>query len=554
MADNKHNAIDAGGGPHAGVDLRQLSTERRTSSSSALKVPRHILSRYVAPFALLGAFGGLFVWSARESFLPAQNVTVTPVVVTRAEIQQEGTPLFQAAGWVEPRPAPVIVSSLASGVIQELLVVAGEHVKEGQPLAKLIDTDAKLSLQQAEASLRLAEAELQSTEGNLLAARTTLENPNELRAALADSESLLSETNLLVGNLPYAIEAAATRRKLAADNVDRKESAGNAIAGRILREAQAELSSAESALAELESRKPTLELQLAALQRKQAALSKQLEQMTEQKRAVSEAEAMLAAAGARRDQAQLAVDVAQLNLERMVIRSPIAGRVLTVDARPGTRLAGMDPLSEQTSSAIASLYDPAMLQVRVDVRLEDVPQVLIGQPASIETAALGKPVEGEVLWVTTQADIQKNTLQVKVAIKQAPEVITPEMLAQVTFLAPPQPVESTGEEQERLRLLIPRALVVGGEPSASVWIADVVNGVAKRQPVQLGRAGTDQLVEIAQGLDPTTKLIVSGRESLSEGTRIRITGEDSSLTAWSSSTSTPTTRPASTARVGSLAP
>jgi hypothetical protein len=161
--------------------------------------------------------------------------------------------------------------------------------------------------------------------------------------------------------------------------------------------------------------------------------------------------------------------------------------------------------------------------------LEDVPQVKIGQPVEITTAALPKPLAGEVLWVTTRADIQKNTLQVKVAIKDPPMVITPEMLAQVTFVAPPQPVKATAGKQEPLRLLVPRQLVSDGEGASMVWVADAEQGVAKQVAVQLGRAGTDQLVEIAKGLDPMAKLIVGGRESLEEGARIRITGEDQSL-------------------------
>ena len=78
---------------------------------------------------ILGAFGGLFGWAARDSFLPAHVVTVTPVIVTRADVQQEGTPLFQAAGWIEPQPSPVIASALAAGVIQEMLVVEGQLVE-----------------------------------------------------------------------------------------------------------------------------------------------------------------------------------------------------------------------------------------------------------------------------------------------------------------------------------------------------------------------------------------------------------------------------------------
>jgi len=339
----------------------------------------------------------------------------------------------------------------------------------------------------------------------------------------------LAETKLTLGNLPYAIESAKTRYQLAADNVDRKEQAGTAIAGRLLREARAEMAAAQSALSELEARGPTLEVQVAALERKRAALSEQLHLMSEQKRAVAEAEALLTAAHARSDQAQLAVDAARLNLERMTIRAPIAGRILALDCRPGKRLAGLDPISENNAAAVVSLYDPKSLQVRVDVRLEDVPQVRIGQPVEISTAALAKPVAGEVLWVTTRADIQKNTLQVKVAIKDPPEVITPEMLAQVTFVAPPQPAKAVADKKEPLRMLVPRQLVAGAEGGSTVWIADVLQGVAHQQTVQLGRAGTEELVEVATGLNPTDKLIVGGRESLTDGARIRITGEDQSI-------------------------
>ena len=512
------------------VDLRQLAVERQSPTSGpAIKLRRHWLTRYVLPGAILAGFAALFVWAAQDTLLPAQPVTVTPVTVTRAEVQQDGTPLFQAAGWIEPRPTAVTVSSLAPGVVEELFVVEGQHVKQGEPLAKLIDVDSKLAIQQAEAALRLRDADVQKAEAALTAARTALANPNELQAAIADAESMLAGTKLTIGNLPYLIEAAKSRRQLAYENVDRKARAGDAVAGRVLREAKAELTAATSALAELEARGPTLQAQAAALERKQAALSEQLTLMTEQKRAVAAAEAAIAAARAKRDQAQLTVDAARLNLDRMTVRAPLAGRVLTLDARPGTRLAGMDPASQQSSSAVVSLYDPQSLQVRVDVRLEDVPQVQIGQPCTIETAALGAPVTGEVTWVTTRADIQKNTLQVKVAIKNPPEVLTPEMLGQVTFLAPPQPEAVAGENADPLRMLIPRSLVASAENGGAVWIIDPVDGTARRRSVQLGRAGTEQLVEVASGIDPTAKLIVGGRERLTEGARIRVTGEDSSM-------------------------
>ena len=122
---------------------------------------------------------------------------------------------------------------------------------------------------------------------------------------------------------------------------------------------------------------------------------------------------------------------------------PISGRVLALLARPGMRLMGQSALGHPEASTVVSLYDPAQLQVRADVRLEDVPRVQPGQKVKIETpAAPGGPLEGVVLFSTSQADIQKNTLSVKVAIHTPPPTLKPEMLCQVTFLSPPRPARS----------------------------------------------------------------------------------------------------------------
>ena len=519
------------------LDLSQLAVDRSSPEKTQAKIKRSWLTRYILPGGILAGFLSLFGWAARDSFLPAQSITITPVVVSRAEIQQEGTPLFQAAGWIEPRPTPVVASSLAPGVIRDMLVIEGQQVKKGEPVAMLIDTDAKLALAQARAKQTLQQAEVRRAEAALVAARINLAKPLSLQASLADAETLLAETQLLLGNLPYALEAAKTKQQLAAENVRRKELVGDAIAGRILREARAELAAAVNAVNELTARKPTLLMQLKSLQQKWDASAEKLKLLTEETRNVAEAEANLAVAKARAEQAGLEIESAELRLERMTVRSPITGRVLSLEARPGQSLTGINPHSAQGSSAVVSLYDPNRLQVRVDVRLEDVPQVQIGQPAIIETAALSEPIAGEVISVTTLADIQKNTLQVKVAVSDPPEVIKPEMLGKVTFLALPSPVVQKDQGESPLRLFVPQSLVLRGEDGASVWVADVTENLAKRKAVEVGRGATkDGLVEITNGLQPTDKLIVAGRESVAEGTRIHIAGEDRTLSggSWNS--------------------
>jgi RND family efflux transporter MFP subunit len=422
-----------------------------------------------------------------------------------------------------------MASALVEGVVQELLVVEGQEVEAGQPVARLVDADARLTLGEAEATERLRVAERDAIKATLAAAQKNVDNPIHLEAALADADAVMAELNTEIKNRPFALKAAESRLQLAQQDLEGKKSVGDAIAGRALQRAQSEFDAATAAVEELRERGTSLEAQREACQRKCEALKARLALKTDEQRALDEAQANLAAAEAKLAQARLAVEAAKLRLERMTIRSPIKGRVLSIYASAGRRLMGLSPSSEQDASTVALIYDPKMLQVRADVRLEDVPQVQLGQPVQISTAAAAQPLAGQVLAATSLADNLKNTLQVKVSIDDPPLVIKPEMLAQVTFIAPELPGRQTAGEQDPLRLLVPRELVESGEGSSTVWVADVAQGVARQRSIQLGRASAGQLVEVTQGLTALDKLIVTGREGLKDGQRIRVTGEDRTL-------------------------
>jgi multidrug efflux pump subunit AcrA (membrane-fusion protein) len=502
----------------------------RTSTATAVPAKRqNLLTRYALPVGILLAFIGVIGWSLQDSLLPAKTVTVTPVVLMRAEVQQSGTPLFQAAGWIEPRPTATVVSAQVEGVVESLLVIEGQEVKRGEPLAKLVDVDARLALSEAKAALRLREAEETLAKATCEAAHKVLANPVHLQAAVAEAEAALAKSTTDLQSLPLLLKSAQARLQLAKHDLDGKLSVGDAIPQRAVQRSQSEFDSATAAVHELEQRKKGLESETQSWQERVTALRSQLTLKTDENRKVQEAEANCTIASARVDQAQLAVETAELRVARMTITAPADGKVLALHAQPGRRLMGLSPASERDASAVVSLYDPQNLQVRADVRLEDVANAQLGQPVQISTAAFGTPLTGKVVAVTSQADIQKNTLQVKVAIDNPPAVIKPEMLVQVTFLAPELPKDSTVAESDPMRHLIPRDLVKETPEGSTVWVADLQSSRARQQSIQLGKAGTDQLVEVAQGLTATDKLIVSGRDDIKPGTRIRIVGEDRSL-------------------------
>jgi multidrug efflux pump subunit AcrA (membrane-fusion protein) len=510
------------------VDLRQLAVDRSPAAGTSVK-RRNFAVRYGLPLLILGTFVGVIGWSLKDSLLPAKAVTVTPVVLARAEVQQAGTPVFQAAGWIEPRPTATVVSAQVEGMVESLQVVEGQEVERGQAVARLVDAEVRLALGEAKANLRLRLAEVDLAMATLDAARQGFDNPSQLEASLAEAEAAHAKISTEATNLPFLQKAAEARLKLAHQDLEGKKAVAESIALRSLQRAQSDFDAASAAAHELEQRAKSLESESQSWQRRVTALRKQLELKTEERRKVKEAEASLKVAEAKVDQARLAVKSAELRVSRMTIVAPIAGKVLALHAQPGRRLMGLSPASERDASAVVSLYDPDNLQVRADVRLEDVPSAQIGQRVQITTAALTSPLLGEVIAVTSQADIQKNTLQVKVAIQDPPPIIKPEMLVQVTFLAPEQPGDKSEAGEDPLRQLIPRELVKSGEQGSSVWVADLVSARAQLRSVQLGRAGTDRLVEVVQGLAATDKLIVSGRESLHPGERIRVIGEDHSL-------------------------
>ena len=100
---------------------------------------------------------------------------------------------------------------------------------------------------------------------------------------------------------------------------------------------------------------------------------------------------------------------------------------------PGDKV--MLSMDDPHSSHLLHIYDPASIQVRVDVPLADAAQVVVGQRCEVVVDVLpDKTFQGQVTRVTHEADIQKNTLQVKVRVIDPSPLLRPEMLTRVRFL------------------------------------------------------------------------------------------------------------------------
>jgi RND family efflux transporter MFP subunit len=424
----------------AEVDVKRLAIVREQAAGPKRLRRPQVVSRYVIPGVLVAGFVGLVAWASRNAILPPQPVWVVPVLASQSRVQNEGTPLFQAAGWIEPRPTPVRVAAIAPGVVERLLVVEDQAVKAGEPVAELVRADAELARDSAQAQLELRLAEQAESQAKLEAATAVF---------------------------------------------DAKQAATGVVATRSVQEAE----SARDA-----------------------------------------AKARVDVARARVELARVALAEAKLRLDRMTVRAPIDGRVYQLVAYPGSTLAGgMGPVPNSDGSTVVTLYRPDMLQIRADVRFEDIPKVSLGQPVLVNNPALGEPLPGKVLFVGSEANIQKNTLEVKVVLDAPAAVLKPEMLVEVTYLAP-KSAASVAETSEQMRLYAPQQLVQrdgGGTDGVGtyVWVADQSAGAARKKSIVTGVVVTGGLIEVTQGLDVASRLIARGHESLADGDRICVVNE-----------------------------
>jgi len=509
------------------VDLSQLALDRSAPPSRLRGHTRfRLLTRYLLPGTLLVGFAALLLYAARDLVFPPQPVTVMPVIVSQAQVRHAGTPLFQAAGWVEPRPTPIRVAALAPGVVEELLVVEDQQVKQGEPIAQLVKVDAELALKNTIATEKLREAELQQSQATLKAAEVRLSQPVHLEAVLSSAQAELAKIQTQLTNLPFMTRRAKADLEFAQLDYERKKSARGAVTQRSIDESLTEVASTKAAYEELTGRKQSLIAEQTALQARCQALQTELKLLTAERKARDEAQAQVAAAAARLEQSQVAVDQARLTQERMTIRAPVAGRIYQLVAHPGASVGNMlTQMTKFDGSTVVTMYRPEWLQIRVDVRFEDIPKVLLNQPVQIDNPALSEPVTGSVLFISSEADIQKNTLQVKVKIDEPSPLLKPEMLVDVTFLAPQ--LESSTEEQDReSRIFIPRKLVQqNADGQSCVWVADQSRQVARQQTIETSSQSNDPLVEVTAGLNVSSRLISSPTTELQPGSRIIITGE-----------------------------
>ena len=335
-----------------------------------------------------------------------------------------GTVTVQAAGWVEADPYKSYVTALADGVVREILVLEGQRIEKGQVVARLVDDDARLALRRAEAEVHALEAALASAKADREAAKTEWENPVDRRRAIDVADAELKEARASLEMV--AAEIVREQAILEQDRSDYDRAVPLYKAASI---SEAELVRVRSKFnaqkAKLKSSRFQHSLIRARIARHEADLAAATENMKlriEERRKLEQSQAAVMRTEAELSRARAVLGEAQLRLERMEIRAPVAGMVMKRLTEPGSKV--VFNVDHPSSAQVLTLYDPKSLQVRVDVPLSDVMRIGVGQTAEVVVDVLSDRVfSGTVTRVLHEANIQKNTLEVKVALTDpAPEL------------------------------------------------------------------------------------------------------------------------------------
>src|SRR5262245_60242603 len=276
-----------------------------------------------------------------------------------------------APGRVEPASGTIKIAAPVMGAIAQVLVKVNDKVFAGEPLIRLVHTEARARLAAADAQvafrLRARNEENAPTPAAPVppAARAARPAPRRGEAAGLDTDK--AAARLRAEDAVADADKAVIEAQAALDQAAVEQRAGKAP--------DAALEAARAALARAQERQRQ---QKAELRRIEADPGTPLPNFVDGQVNVARAEAAAAAAA----------------IERLTIRAPISGTVLQVNAKPGELAA---PASAQPLIIIG---DVSALRVRAELDERDVGEVKIGQSAVIRADAFrGREFVGKVSFI-----------------------------------------------------------------------------------------------------------------------------------------------------------
>jgi len=270
-----------------------------------------------------------------------------------------------------------------SGKIERIYVEEGDEVNKGEVLAGLDTGPLELALAQAQAALDQAEYNLEQIKEPF-----SDDDIDSAEAAVKAAEDYLDYAE-------WILDQAEETEDMAEDALYLAQQSGTAE----------QIAEAEAALAAAEAAVEQWRMEVSRAEASLLAAELQLEAMED-----APDEGAVDAASAQFEASELAVTLAQRQLDEAVITAPFDGEVTNIYAEEGD-------LFTPTGMPIIHMIDPATMEIEVEVDEIDIAEVEEGQKAIVEVDALPDlQLEGNVTSISTLSTQMSGLVLYKVTI------------------------------------------------------------------------------------------------------------------------------------------
>lgn len=478
----------------------------------------------------VGVVGVVLLLSPGKS----ETAGLTTTKVVRGELEATVT----ASGNIVSGRTASLQPSGSGGTVEEVFVMVGQKVSEGDQLLRVDDTSARSQLDSALVQLDSAHAGLlTATQGRtgvekaadaagIASAQQTLRNAENALASAKSSLALVKKQQAeIVGaaqsaNDDAAAAVAAVEKQIA--DLKAQLAATDPADTQAVTDLQNQIDQANAQLVTDKAALAGAQSTLAAAKRaRDTAVSQAQQGVTSQQGSRDSASKALAqqranvkvnqqgpkdgtvkSAEAQVASAQLAVDQARTALDETVMRAPFAGVIAAIDAVVGQSSAAGPAASgggtSGGSSGLVTLVDPDGMTVSAAIAEADATSVKAGQPVRITLPASGVEMTGKVISVDVQSTVSNNVVQytTTVSLDSPPAGVRVGQTAGLTVV--------TGTLENVLH--VPTSAI--GKDGATTYVTKISGDRLERVDVTTGLVGTTG-TEILSGLSEGDEILLS---------------------------------------------
>jgi HlyD family secretion protein len=381
----------------------------------------------------------------------------------------------------------------AAGRIETVLVEVGDQVKAGDPIATIKRDVYVAQLRQAQAGLtaaklKLGKMEMGSRPEEIAVAEAGLQLA---RAALNDVATISdNERTTAVANLANA-QAALRRAQAEYDKIAWAGNVGLMPQALALEQAT---TGYEAALAAYNLQTTPSDAQLAPLMAQVVQAELQLTLIKQPFRDIDFEMARVAI-----DQAEAAVELANLQLDEATIEAPFDGIIAELYVTEGTSAGPQTSVALEVSNQV---------EMSIGVEESRIGRVSKGQNAALQVEAYpGQDFPAVVSSIAPVADKDTHTFAVKVTPLDEAGLLRSGMFANLSILV----------DEKQNTLLVPLDAVTEVNGQTSVYV--VKGNIANLRPVTVGLT-SDGYVEILSGLEEGETVVTAGQSNLTDGAKV----------------------------------